>query len=106
MTLSNPLPTTFTDEIINEFVRHELYSFIDGFLSYNKIPIAQEDPQKGTLMLYFGYFSYKICPFGLENAHVAIYIIMIRYFEENIYKSMVVYFNDSIFYDLLMNHIH
>ena len=32
VTLTNPFPTPFVDEMINEVASHEFYSFIDGFL--------------------------------------------------------------------------
>ena len=35
VTLIDPFPTPFADEIINEVVGHECYSFIDGFSRYN-----------------------------------------------------------------------
>ena len=43
VTLIDPFPTPYPDEILNEVVGHEFYSFIDGFLAYNQVPIAKED---------------------------------------------------------------
>ena len=39
VTLTDPFPTLFGDEIIIEVVGHECYSFTNGFYAYNKIPI-------------------------------------------------------------------
>jgi hypothetical protein len=39
LTLMNSFPTPFANKIINEFVGHECYSFIDIFLGYNHFPI-------------------------------------------------------------------
>ena len=41
VTLINPFPTPYADEILNEVAGHECYSFIDGFSSYNQVPIAK-----------------------------------------------------------------
>jgi hypothetical protein len=48
---NRPIPTPFVDEIINEVMRHECYSFTDGFSGYNQVPIAKEDQEKTTLFL-------------------------------------------------------
>ena len=39
VTLTYPFPTPYADEILNEVVGHESYSFIDGFSGYNQVPI-------------------------------------------------------------------
>jgi len=41
MTITNPFPTTFANEIINKVTDYECYSFIDGFSLYNQVPIAK-----------------------------------------------------------------
>lgn len=41
VTFTNPFPTPFANEIINEVVGHECYSFTDGFFGYNQVPIAK-----------------------------------------------------------------
>ena len=39
----DPFPTPYADEILNEVLRHECYSFTDGFYGYNQVPIANKD---------------------------------------------------------------
>jgi hypothetical protein len=39
----DPFPTPFSDEIINEVVGHEFYSFTDGFLGYNQVPYPNKN---------------------------------------------------------------
>jgi hypothetical protein len=56
LTLMDPFPTLFTDEIINEVAGHECYSFTDGFSGYNQVPIAKEDQPKMTFVSEFGSF--------------------------------------------------
>ena len=43
VTLADPFPTPYVDEILNEVTGHECYSFTDGFLGYNQVPIAKEN---------------------------------------------------------------
>ena len=42
-TKTSPFPTPNADEILNEVVGHECYSFTDRFSGYNQVPIAKED---------------------------------------------------------------
>jgi hypothetical protein len=51
LTLTDPFPTPFVDEIINEVTGHECYSFTYGFSGYNQVPIAKEDQPKTHLYL-------------------------------------------------------
>ena len=92
--LTNPFPTPFTDEIISEVAGHECYSFIDGFSGYNQVPIAKEDQHKTTFVCEFGSFAYRKMPFGLKNALAVFSRIGVKAFQEYIYKSMGVYFDD------------
>ena len=61
-TKTDPFPTPFVDEILNEVAGHECYSFIDGFSRYNQVPIAKEDQHKTTFVCEFGSFAYRKCP--------------------------------------------
>jgi hypothetical protein len=94
LTVTDPFPTPFVDEIINEVVGHECYSFIDGFSCYIQVPIAKEYHPKTTFVSEFGSFAYRVMPFRLKNAPTNFSIIVLKEFEEYIYKTMVVYFDD------------
>jgi hypothetical protein len=39
----DPYPLPFTNEVINIVVKHEVYTFLNGFFGYHKISIALED---------------------------------------------------------------
>ena len=62
VTLIDPFPTPFVDDIINKVVFHECYSFTDGFLGYNQVPIAKADLHKTTFVSEFGSFPIELCP--------------------------------------------
>ena len=51
VTLIDPFPSPYADEILNEVARHECYSFADGFSSYNQVPIAKEDQKKNNICM-------------------------------------------------------
>lgn len=60
-------PTPFIDQIINDCVGCEVFSFMDGFSSYNQIDILPADQHKMTFICPWGTFAYKKLPFGLKN---------------------------------------
>jgi hypothetical protein len=59
--------TPFIDQIINECVGSEVFSFMDGFSVYNQIQINPEDQHKKTFICPWGNFSYRKMNFILKN---------------------------------------
>ena len=80
VTLTDPFPTLYVDEIINEVAGHECYSFIAGFSGYNQVPIAKEYQKKMVFVCEFGSFSYKVMTFGLKNAPTVFSSIVVKAF--------------------------
>jgi hypothetical protein len=61
-------PRPFIDQIIDECVGCEAFSFMDGFSRYNQIQIKPEEQHKMTFIYPWGTFAYRKIPFGLKNA--------------------------------------
>jgi hypothetical protein len=61
-------PTPFIDQIIDECVGCEAFSFMDDFSAYNQIQIKPKDQHKTTFICPWGTFAYRKMPFGLKNA--------------------------------------
>lgn len=59
--------TPFIDQIINECVGSEIFSFIDDFSGYSQINIIPVDQHKISFICPWGSFAYKKIPFGLKN---------------------------------------
>ena len=59
-----------------------------------QVPIAKEDQKKTTFVCEFGSFAYRVIPFGLKNAPAVFSRIVVKTFQEYIYKTMEVYFDD------------
>ena len=102
--MTGPFPTPYADEILNEVAGHECYSFTDGFSGYNQVTIAKEDRKKTTFICEFGSFSYKVMPFELKNALAVFSRIVVKTFQEYIYKTMVLYFDEWTIYSTLKDH--
>ena len=68
------------------------------------MPIAKEDQKKTTFVCEFGLFAYKVMPFGLKNAPAVFSRIVVKTFQEYIYKMKVVYFNNWTIYSMLKGH--
>ena len=49
---------------------------------------------KTTFLCEFGSFAYRKMPFGLKNAPAVFSRIVVKDFQEYLYKRMGVYFND------------
>jgi hypothetical protein len=65
--LKDNFPTPFIDQIVDECVGCEAFSFMDGFSGYNQIQIKLEDQQKIAFICPWGTFAYRKMPFGLKN---------------------------------------
>ena len=66
--VTDPFPTPFIDEVLDNVGGHEAYSFTDGFSGYHQIRIAKEDRHKTTFATEDGYYQYKVMTIGLKNA--------------------------------------
>jgi hypothetical protein len=60
-------PTPFINQIIDECVGCESFSFMNSFSGYNQIQIKPEDQHKMTFICPWGTFAYRKMPFGLKN---------------------------------------
>jgi hypothetical protein len=56
------------------------------------VPITKEDQEKTLIISYFMSFAYTVIPFRLKNAHIICYRIVVKEFQEYIYKTMVLDF--------------
>jgi hypothetical protein len=66
---------------------------------------VKEDQEKTTSVYEVGSFAYTVMPFGLKNARIVFSRIVVKSFQEYIYKVMVVYFGEWTIYNLLKDHI-
>ena len=89
-----PLP--HIDTLVDNTAKHSLFSFMDGFSSYNQIKMAIEDMEKITFLIMWGTFCYKVMPFGLKNAGATYQRAMVTLFHDMMHKEIEVYVDDMI----------
>ena len=75
-------PTPFIDQIIDDCVWCEIFSFMDRFSGYNQINIRPDDQHKTTFICPWGTFAYRKLPFGLKNTGTTFQIAMDYAFNE------------------------
>jgi hypothetical protein len=64
----DPYPLPFIDEVINSIVAgHDVYSLIDGYFNYHKIPLTLGDKYKTTFVIDWGTFPWLVILFGVKN---------------------------------------
>jgi hypothetical protein len=103
--LHDPLPTPFTNEVLENVGSQKTYSFTDGFSRYHQIKIAQEDRHKTNFVTEWGRYQYTIIPFGLNNSPAMFSKVVVAAFKEFIHNFLEVYLDDWIVFSLLKDHI-
>jgi hypothetical protein len=87
-------PTPFIDQIIDDCVGCEAFSFMDSFSKYNQIQIKPEDQHKTTFICLPGTFAYRKMPFGLKNVGATFHWAM--YFSFHDLKHIVKAYLDDL----------
>nr|XP_025678209.1 uncharacterized protein LOC112778055 [Arachis hypogaea] len=84
------------DMLIDFAAENEILNFMDGYLGYNQIFIAEDDVSKTTFRCPGGLGTYEcvVMPFGLKNAGATYQRAMNAIFYEFIGKFMEVYIYD------------
>ena len=65
---NDSFPLLRIDQLVDFTAEHKLLMFMDAFLGYNQIKIAEEDQEKTAFITSQGLYCYKVMPFGLKNA--------------------------------------
>ena len=60
-----PLP--HIDTLIDNTTTNRFFSFMDSFLGYNHIKMAEEDKAKTTFTTHWETYAYDVRPFSLKN---------------------------------------
>ena len=91
---SFPLP--MIDRLVDSTAGNKLPMFMDIFLGYNQIRMAEEDQEKTSFITSQGLYCYKVMPFGLKNARATYQRLVNRMFSKQIGRNMEVYMDDML----------
>ena len=91
---SFPLPRI--DQMMDSTAGHRLLTFMDAFLGYNQIKLAEEDQEKNAFITSQGLYYYKVMPFGLKNAGATYQRFINKMFNKQIESNMEVYVDDML----------
>uniref|UniRef100_A0A2N9IQN1 Reverse transcriptase domain-containing protein n=1 Tax=Fagus sylvatica TaxID=28930 RepID=A0A2N9IQN1_FAGSY len=80
-----PLP--HIDTLVDNTATNAVFSFMDGFLGYNQIKMAEEDKSKTAFVTHWGTFVYDVMPFGLKNAEATYQRAMVTLFHDMIHHE-------------------
>ena len=84
------------DLLIDNIAGYEMLSFMDRFLAYNQIQLAEEDQDKTSFTTPCGTYCYVVMPFGLKNAGATYQRAMMAIFHNMIHIDMEVYVDDIL----------
>ena len=82
------IETPFIDEVLEQVVGKEAYSFTDGFSGYHQVRITEEDKRKTTFITEWGSFTYNVMPFGLKNAPIVFSRVVLTNFKDFIHQFL------------------
>ena len=84
------------DLLIDNTTGYEILSFMDKFLGYNQIQLAEEDQDKTSSTTLWGTYYYVVIPFNLKNAGATYQCAMMAIFHNMIHIDVEVYVDDIL----------
>ena len=105
VTITYAFPLPFVDGILDVIVGHKMYSFFDGFNSYNHISMHPDDEEKITFVMDWGVFITVVMMFWLKISPATFQCIITKIFGEYIRAFMQVFLDDFIVYGAWNEHL-
>ncbi|CAM8940723.1 unnamed protein product [Rhodiola kirilowii] len=98
VTRKDHFPLPFIDQMLDRLAGKPSFCFLDGFSSYNQIPIALEDQDKTTFTCPYGTFAFRRMSFGLCNAPGTFLRVVTSIFSDMIGTMIEVFMDDFTVY--------
>ena len=105
VTVTDAFPLPFTDNILDAVVRHDMYSFLDGFSGYNQVHMHPEDQEKTTVITDWGVYVTVVMMFGLKTTPATFQRTITEIFGEYIPAFMQVFLKNFALYDRQIEHL-
>jgi len=81
-TKKDPFPLPVLDLVLDIVVKHEMYSFMDGYSCYNQVKMAKKDKEKTSFIFERGAYAYNVMPFRLCNVLTTFQKVVTQTFQE------------------------
>jgi hypothetical protein len=94
--LKDSFPLPRIDHVVDLTARWELLSFLNTYLDYYQIPLAEADQPTTTFITPFDCFCYVKMSFGLKNTRATYQWCMQFCFKGRIGQNLEVYVNDIV----------
>jgi hypothetical protein len=84
------------DLLIDYTAGHAIFSFMDGFSSYNQIFMSPNDDKKTAFCKPIGNFYYTVMPFSLKNVGATYQRTMTAMFHDMMHREIEDYVDDIV----------
>ena len=89
-----PLPRIY--QIVDSTTGHGMFSYLDAFFGYHKIPMSPADEEKTAFITPHGLYCNKVMLFRLKNARATYQKLMTKIFKPLIGHTVEVYIDDIV----------
>ena len=84
-------PLLHIDVLVDNIATNVVFSFMDGFSSYNQIKMTKENKPNMAFTMHQGTYAYEVISFGLKNAEATYQQAMVTFFHDMKHKEVKVY---------------
>jgi len=98
VTIHNAYPIPLMTELRDQVRDAQIFTKLDLKNGFHLIRVHKEDEWKTAFRIRYGYYQYRVMPFGLVNAPATFQTMMNEILREFLDQGVVVYIDDILIY--------